>query len=368
MAFGRHRTSLDAAQGHLRRWGGPLGLLLVTLALGLTGCAEAPRDTLNPAGDSAEVSAWFFYLFLVLDVVIFAIVGLGTTYALIRFRAKDGDDSLPEQNFGNMKLELLWTVIPAAIVFLLAIPTVAGIFKLAEAPDKNQKVIEVDVVGKQWWWEFDYRNEGIVTANEMHVEEGTQVALNLTSADVIHAFWIPRVSGKRDLTPGRQYPLYFRPNMLENGTTDAVEFEGQCAELCGPSHALMGLKLIVHPRTGPNSYNNWVAAQSQPARAPQTPEEEAGLKVFKTKGCTSCHTIHGVAELAPDARTAITGPNLTHVGSRTSILANTLDNTPENIAKWVKAPEEVKQGSRMPNLGLNDEEAKAVATYLTSLK
>lgn len=348
----------------------PKGLQAVlTLAFGLlmatTAEAGHPRDTLDPAGDGAEISAWFFWLYLGLDVVIFIIVAAGFFYAITKFRKKAGDDNVPNLELhGNAKLELIWTIIPTIIILALSTVTVAGVFELSAEPKREQKLIDVDVIGKQWWWEYDYKQHGFSTANELHVEEDTQVRLNLTSADVIHAFWVPRISGKRDATPGRVYPLSFKPAKLANG--EVAEFVGQCAELCGASHARMGIKLFVHPKEGPNSYNSWVEQQQAKAREPQSELEQQGKKVFETKGCVACHSVRGVAELTQRSRT--TGPDLTHVGSRTSIVANTIPNSVENLARWVKNPQEIKEAALMTNLNLTDDESKAVATYLFSLK
>ena len=340
----------------------PLGLSVVLAALA-SACDEAhPRDAYaQPAGDAAEISAWFYNLYLALDSVILLIVMAVLVAALVKFRRKAGDDTLPEQSFGDTRLEIAWTILPTLIVLGITVPTLGGLFELAKRPDANQKIIEIEVTGKQWWWELDYKKEGINTGNEMHVEVDTQVMLHLTSADVIHAWWVPRLSGKRDATPGRSYPLNFRPK-------EVGSFDGQCAELCGASHALMGIRIIVHPHDGPDSYANWVKHTKEAAPKVTTPEAEAGQKVFMSKGCVACHTIEGVSELAAGARSRTSGPNLTHVGSRDYIAAHTLKNSPENIAKWVKNPQQVKPGALMTNLGLNDQEAKDVAAFLTALK
>ncbi len=335
-------------------------LLLAGLA---TACDEAhPRDAYaHPAGDASEISAWFYNMYLVLDTIIFVGVLAAFFIALIKFRKKPGDNTLPEQSFGDPRLEIAWTIVPTLVVLGITIPTLGGLFELAKRPDQNQKIIDIEVTGKQWWWELDYKKEGINTGNEMHVEVGTQVMLHLTSADVIHAWWVPRLSGKRDATPGRSYPLNFRPK-------EVGSFDGQCAELCGASHALMGIRIIVHPKDGPDSYENWVKHTKEVAAKPTTPAAEAGQKVFMGKGCVACHSISGVSELAVGARSRTSGPNLTHVGSRDYIAAHTLKNTPENIATWVKNPQAVKPGALMTNLGLTDQEAKDVAAFLTSLK
>ncbi len=339
--------------------------MLAVLLFALPALAGHPRDTLDPAGDGAEVSAWFFWLYLILDVVIFIIVAAGFFYAITKFRKKPGDNDVPALELhGNTRLEIIWTVIPTLIILVLSAITVGGVFQLSAEPNKEQKLIEIDVIGKQWWWEYDYKQYGFSSANEMHVEEGTQVQLHITSADVIHAFWVPRVSGKRDATPGRTYPLTFKAFPSANG--EVQEYVGQCAELCGASHARMGLKLFVHPKEGPNSFDAWVKNQQQNAREPVSELEQKGRQVFTSKGCVACHSIKGVAELTQRSRT--TGPDLTHVGERTSIVANTLPNSVENLAKWIKNPQAVKEAALMSNLNLSDEEATAVATYLYSLK
>lgn len=345
---------------HRAWWLAALSALAALLSL--TGCNEAvSRDTLSPIADSGEISAWFYHLVFWVDAAVLAVVVTILVIAIVRFRKKPGDEALPPQSFGNMKLEIAWTIIPAIIVIGITVPTLGGIFELARKPDLNQKIIEVEVTGKQWWWEFDYAKEGINTANELHVEQGTQVVLNMTSADVIHSWWVPRIGGKRDANPGRRYPFYFRARTV--GT-----FDGQCAELCGASHALMGTRVIVHPRSGPDSYQAWVAGQKLSAVKASTPQQEAGQKIFMTKGCVACHTIKGVSELAVGARSRTSGPNLTHVGSRTTIAARTLAMNAQNIARWVKNPQAVKQGALMTNLGLSDQEAADVAAYLVSLK
>ena len=356
------------------RWAASLQAGALACLVLLAGCDELhPRDTLAPVADSGAISAWFYRMLLGLDAFILLIVVVAMVFALVKFRRKPGDDVLPEQSFGNIKLEVAWTVIPTIIVVAITVPTLGGIFELAKKPDPNQKLIEVEVTGKQWWWDFDYKREGINTANELHVEVGTQVALHMTSSDVIHSWWVPRIGGKRDATPGRTQPMYFKAR-------EVGIFDGQCADLCGASHALMGTRIIVHAKTGPDSYDKWVEHVRTPARKPVTAQEEAGLKVFMTKGCTACHSIQGVAELASGARTLTTGPNLTHVGMRTGIAANALRlsnpvgtvkgdaEMAKHIAQWVKDPQALKPGALMTNMHLTDQEAADVAAYLTSLK
>jgi cytochrome c oxidase subunit 2 len=342
----------------LRRFAGLLSLAALAAA-----CNEQhPRSTLDPVADSGRISAWFYNMYVWLDVAIFVLVAAIFVAALLKFRQKDGDNTLPEQSFGNMKLEVAWTILPTLIVVGVTVPTLAGIFKLAKKPDVNQRIIEIEVTGKQWWWEFDYKKEGINTANEVHVPVGAQVVMHMTSADVIHSWWVPRVGGKRDATPGRTQPFYFRAD--KEGM-----YDGQCAELCGASHALMGTRLFVE---SDEKYQAWVKANQAPTKKPTTPQQEAGKKVFMSKGCVACHSIapdesgEKVSELA--ARQLTSGPNLSHVGSRSRIAGSYLENTPDNIKRWVLNPQAVKPNSTMTNLNLKEQEAADVAAYLTSLK
>lgn len=366
----------------------------------LAGCDSGKqRDIFGAQGPSAEISAWMYNYIFWITVVIFIIVAAIFTYAVFRFREKENDDgSMPKQTHGNLKAEIAWTIVPTFIVIGIMVPTVTSIDELmdinhmaglpkGEYVDPNQ-VVYVEVIGKQWWWEYDYRafnglkdpeagtedpanwthEHMFATANELHVPAGVPVYLNITSADVIHAFWVPRLFGKRDATPGRQYPLYFMAR--EPGV-----YYGQCAELCGESHALMAIKVFVHPTEGPDSYDKWVEAQKQPAAAPMGALAEQGKELFISKGCIACHSVRGDerTEINYASRSRTTGPDLTHVGSRTTIAAITLPNTKENLTHWIWKPGEVKGNAIMAQERYNptkvtEEEATAIASYLIRLK
>ncbi len=361
---------------------------LVAMTTVMSGCDTPQRDMLDTVSESADKSAWFYYMLLSVCSVILFIVVAWFVYSVVVFRAKDGvEQEMPPQIHGHTQMEIMWTIIPTLIIIGITIPTIKAIFWLASPweansadADENNHVV-IDVMGKQWWWEYDYispedpdRKEIMFsTANEMHVPVGTMVQLRVTSADVIHAFWVPRVSGKRDATPGRTYPLYFKVN-------EPGEYIGQCAELCGASHALMGIKLFAHSTDpdDPDNYDNWVAAQQKGAQPPTSTIAERGKELFISKGCTACHNIRGDAvtnAIHPRARTRKTGPDLTHVGSRTTIGALAMTNTRDNLKEWILRPQEIKQGSVMYVYGykllgieVNEEEAEAMAAYLFRLK
>ena len=171
------------------------------------------------------------------------------------------------------------------------------------------------VYGNQWWWEVDYLSDDparrFVTANELHLPVGRPVHLLLRSRDVVHSFWVPSLSGKVDLFPGRTNELWLKPEA-------AGVYRGQCAEFCGMQHAKMGLVVVAE---SPREFAAWAARQRQPARPPRSPVERRGQQVFLSHACAVCHTVAGTP-----ARGTV-GPDLTHLGSRLTLAAAVLPNT-----------------------------------------
>ena len=304
-------------------------------------------DTASP--NALEISRLFwlvmgFSIFVMVIVVAFMVAGI---VGGIRDRNHDEE---PPQTHGNLKLEVAWTIIPLIILAILLVPTLGAIYQLDgfAAPDD---AIEINVVGRQFWWEMAYVDSGVITANEVVAPVGTAVKLNLASGDTMHSFWIPQVAGKTDLVPGNQRTLWFTPDR------EGV-FYGHCAEICGDSHANMRLRLVA---LSPENYQKWQAAAQKAAAPPQAEAAVAGAQLFISKGCVNCHAVNGVNTYNR------TGPNLSFIGSRTSIAAGILANTPENMIRWLRYTDTVKPGVAMPNLGLSQEEAEQLTAYLESL-
>jgi len=278
---------------------------------------------------------------------IFVVVAAVLLYVIIRYRERDAE-RLPRQIRGHSLLEIGWTIAPALVLLVIAIPTIQIIFR-TQSGARPAGALEVDVRGHQWWWEFRYPSLGITTANELHLPVGQTVYLKMEGPDVIHSFWVPRLGGKRDVIPGRINTLTFTPEA-------PGEYLGQCAEFCGISHANMRMRVIVHPRA---TWATWVAGQQAvPATAAAVAD---GAALFARSACVGCHTIRGVSA-------GVIGPDLTHFGSRGTVAAGILPSTLDNVAAWVKDPPALKPGVKMPALGLTDEQARAVAAYLLSLK
>lgn len=304
-------------------------------------------DTASPNAREVRKLFWLvmgFSIFVLSIVVAFMIAGI---VGGIRDRNHDVE---PPQTHGNLKLEMAWTIIPLVILAILLVPTLSSIYQL-DGFASPEDAIEVNVVGRQFWWEMVYRESGVSTANELVVPVGTPVRINLSSADTMHSFWIPQVAGKTDLIPGNQRTLWFtadRPGV----------FYGQCAEICGDSHANMRLRLV---SLSPKNYAAWENGALQAAAAPQAEAAVAGSELFVSKGCINCHAVQGVNTYNR------TGPDLSHIGSRTSIAAGMLANTPENMVRWLRFTDTVKPGVAMPNLGLSQEEAEQLTAYLETL-
>ena len=281
--------------------------------------------------------------------IIGVLVFVALFVTLARFRARPGDTTLPRQIRGHTLLEIAWTIVPALALLVIAIPTIQVVFRTQSAATPADGLV-ITVRGWQWWWEFRYPQLDLVTANELHLPAGRRVVLRLDGPDVIHSFWIPQLGGKRDVIPGRLNQITLTPER-------PGEYWGQCAEFCGASHANMGMRAIVQTAA---EFDAWVAQQRAAPVEPAGPAAE-GKAVFAGNACVGCHTIKGVSA-------GILGPDLTHFGSRTMLAAGMWPNTPENVAEWVKDPQRLKPGVKMPALGLTDEQAKAVAAYLVSLK
>lgn len=281
--------------------------------------------------------------------MVFVLVEAALIYAIIRYRSRPGGPA-PRATHGNTLLEISWTLAPAVILVLIAIPTIRTIWVVDNPPPGDALVVEA--IGHQWWWEFRYPDLGVVTANEMHVPVGQQVDVRLTSADVIHSFWIPRIGGKRDLIPGRENRIWF--------TVDSAGvYLGQCAEFCGLSHALMKMELVADE---PEDFEAWVENQRADAVVSDSARFAEGIQAFTQGGCIACHAIRGTIAQG------VLGPDLTHVGSRRRIGAGIMDNTPENLTRWIRETQAVKPGALMVVPDLDEEVLQRIVDYLGSLQ
>ena len=333
------------AVGRLRLW-------LPTAALVMSGCGGPfPQSTLLPRSDFARATDVLFTDIFWWAAGVFLVVETLLVVTLIHFRHREGR-AAPKPTHGHTLLEIAWTLAPAAILVFVAVPTVRTIFATSgEAP---ADALKVDVIGHQWWWELRYPDLALVTANELHVPLGRAVQLSITSADVIHAFWAPPLGGKRDAIPGHVNQIAFRADRVG-------DYGGQCAEFCGASHANMRLRVVVDSDSG---FGRWATEQLEGPAAPAPGTiAERGKAVYARSACIGCHTIQGVSP-------GVIGPNLTHVGSRTTIASGLFPNDSAHLASWIADAPALKPGALMMRMKppLSDADIAAIVAYLESLK
>jgi cytochrome c oxidase subunit II len=306
-------------------------------------------DSFRPITREGVAISNLFWVVLGLSLVVLLVVLVPLVYSIVRFRARPGDPD-PPQVAGNRTIEIIWTGGAFALVVVLFAGAVMTMQTVSAA---SPSALRVRVIGHQWWWEYQYPDLGITTANELHLPAGQSSELDITSADVIHSFWVPQLGWKQDGNPGQTHTMWVQVD--QPGT-----LEGACAEYCGTEHAWMRIRVVAQPS---DQFQAWVHQQQQPAAAPTTDLERQGQQVFETNTCISCHTIQGTA--ANDE----VGPDLTHIGSRSIIAGGVLDNTPKNVQRWVQHADDVKRGALMPNFNtLSDKQAQALTAYLESLQ
>lgn len=329
-----------------------LKLLLAGAIVPLVGCSPVPQTTVFPLSDQARMIQELYVLIFWLAMFVFVVVEAVLIYSVIRYRRRSPDE-VPHQLHGNTRLEIAWTIAPAIVLAFIGVPTISTIFQASQPAPAD--ALHVRVVGHQWWWEFQYPELNVVTANEVHLPGGRPVRFDLESADVIHSFWIPRLGGKLDVVPNHVNQLVITPDPVQSTTT----YLGQCVEFCGEQHANMKLRAVVHPA---DQFDAWVRSQQAAAAAPTSDEARRGMEVFMRSACIGCHTIAGTPAQGK------VGPDLTHVGGRQTIAAGMIDNTPENLARWLRNPQDVKPGNKMPNLNLSEQDISLLVAYLESLK
>ncbi len=319
--------------------------LVVGVGVVLGGCAkDAPQDIFRPAGSNARkidgIQRELFYISAVVGILVFAAIG----YAIWKF--KDRGQDIPEQSHGNPKLEILLTILPAMILAVVAVPSIAAVFEL----DKKDNDCVINVTGQQWWWEYDYVQgsscggveipKSIVTSGELVIPAGTDVLLRITSRDVIHSYWIPRLNGKRDAVPGRLHTLRMQAD--EPGI-----YTGQCTEFCGLSHARMRQAAVALTTA---DFQTWVTNQTTEYVAPEADTLAATGEATYVAQCSRCHQVDnmlnadGTPVLAEPDLYVVSGaaPNLTNLMTRTAFAGWTFDliSTECREKLWNASPED----------------------------
>lgn len=304
----------------------------------------------SPASPQAHS---IMHLSVLIGIVMLAILALITglvLYAVVRFRQRAGQPE-PRQVFGNSRVETAWTIGAVLVVTFLFVASIETMHRADPAPRPDEQP-NLLIVAHQWWWEARYPQSGAVAANEIHIPAGQAWLVQLDSADVIHDWWVADLGRKMDAIPG--HPNHFWIEADKPGT-----YLGTCAEYCGAEHAWMRIRVIAQ---SPPDFQAWQQHQLETPPAPKEGDAEAGSKLFGQLTCQSCHTIAGTP-----AKATI-GPDLTHIASRQTLAAGRMDNSPDNLDKWISNPQNYKPGSHMPNFNLSHEQVHNLVAYLETLK
>jgi len=332
--------------------------LLLWIAPGAFG----PQSALDPAANSARIIAGLMRDFTILLGIIFLIViGVAVASLMRRHRGIEQEPleraHLPSPETENRTGRIVGAASVLTTVILLALIAIsASAGKAISDRAIPANALTIEVTGNQWWWYVRYLNDDasqiIVTANEIHVPVGRPVMIRGTSQDVIHSFWIPDLSGKRDLIPSRITTEWFQAER-------PGRFRGQCAEFCGLQHAHMAVWVVAEDEA---SFEAWRRAQLQDAVEPATPSQQVGQQVFLSTACAMCHSIRGTSAHGQVA------PDLTHLASRITIAAGTLPNNRGNLAGWISDPQTIKPGNHMATIPLRSDQLQPLLDYLEILR
>ncbi len=341
-------TSIDRAARYLRPgfWG-----RLVAAGGGaatFVGCAGSP-STVDARGTGAADIAGLWWWALALGLLVLISVVAILIIKIIRNREPSAE-ATPGEPGNDTWIVLGGVAIPAVILVALLIPGLLTLNTLSG--EQGDKEIVIDVTGYQWWWEVRYPNQGVTTANEIHIPVGRPIQVNLRSADVIHSFWVPQLAGKIDVFPDR-------PTSLVLEATQPGTYRGECAEFCGIDHANMGFLVFAD---SPAQFDAWLKGQEQPAAAPSDPQPTKGQQVFLTGKCVECHTIRGTPANGK------AGPDLTHFGSRTMFAGNTYPNNPGFLGGWIIDSQKMKPDNKMPPNPMSGADLQALLAYLAGLR
>jgi cytochrome c oxidase subunit II len=327
------------------------------LATGLvTSCVEAPASRTTPSaldahGTGAAIirQEWWF-LFWIGTAIVLLVTGLLVAILVRQWQNRQVLSAEVRDTDGIKWIWLGGIALPIVIALFVFASTIRSSLALSAPP--GPETVTVTIIGHRWWWEVQYPDEAFTTANQLYLPVGQSVRVNITSADVIHSFWVPQLGFKRDLIPGQMNETWLQAN--EPGV-----YRGLCSEFCGLQHAQMMFMVVA---LTPKRYQAVMANERKLAPAPNNELARAGQQVFLRSSCVYCHTIRGTSAAGE------VGPDLTHLANRLTIAAGALENNVGNLGGWIMDPQHIKPGSTMPATPLTGKDLQALLAYLRTLQ
>jgi cytochrome c oxidase subunit 2 len=309
----------------------------------VAGCGSK-QNALDPRSGASHGIATLWWVMLAGSTIGFGIVAVLLVGGWARRRRRG-----PSDRAAFTFVVVLGVVVPIIVISALFVAGDIFLIRDTQPPSASaateRSALRIRVIGHQFWWEVRYPSTNAVTANEIHIPVRTHVEVLLHTDDVIHSFWVPQLNRKQDMLPEQT-------NRLELYADRPGRYRGQCAEFCGLQHAHMSFYVFAESQS---AFRSWLARESRPAAS------APGETLFVSK-CGSCHAIRGTA-----ARSRV-GPDLTHVGSRTSLAALAIPNSPARMREWIRDPQKVKAGNQMPSVPLTNAQLSQLTSYLEGLK
>ncbi|HEY4126693.1 MAG TPA: cytochrome c oxidase subunit II [Gammaproteobacteria bacterium] len=327
--------------------------LLLALLTGVPALAQAamPFSVFNNAGDDAREISRLIALFGGVSIAVVVLIALLLISSIWHPREPDKTGGKPQRDEGGLPW-IYWGVgISTVVLFVCMLFNLKTIAAVTRTP--SDTALTVEVTAHQWWWELRYRDQDVhkifLTANEIHIPVGQRVRFLLSSADVIHSFWVPSLAGKMDIIPGQTNVTYVKAD--KPGI-----YRGECAVFCGAEHSRMEFQVVAQ---SPKDFEAWKEEQLQEAPQPQDANQLRGRLVFESN-CAACHTLRG------SSAAGMAAPDLTHLMDRSTLAAGTLVNDEGHLADWIRDPQQYKPGTSMPTVPLSGADLAAVVAYLRS--
>lgn len=327
-----------------------IGFLVTIMVLLLAAGCSPTANFLVPASPVASREAGFFRLLLGMSAVVFVIVEGLLIYNVTHHAKERHEEIVPPQRYRQYVVEALYTGIPVVLVVIIFVITMRTMSAVA-APPPQPGDLNLRIVGHRWWWEYDYPDLNIKTANELHIPVNTNVQIDLESMDVIHSFYVPQLSGKTDAIPGLTNHMWLRGDTVG-------QYHGQCSEYCGENHANMRITVYVDSQA---DFDAWVANQQQPPAAPQGDLQQAGHDIIVDGVCSGCH------DLGEDGPGNPTAPDLTHLMSRKTFAGAIFPLNNSTLTAWLEDTQAMKPGNDMDHK-FSAEQIQALVAYLSTLK